>query len=248
MKLNIALRLWEQKNSLTNPITFDNIDSNKILQHFYIEHKLNNLKTDILYTYCLLFKNDIPFIPLRNALEVNMELREKGIILQYFKSDFCFFSHKEYAKLIYDSFAYIDNGISAEKKASLILNYIFMFDTSENRLDLIYLVTKFYYSDDKEAIPFLLNDHNVAKHLSGDLCKANLINYQINTILNIVFEFTAEISESHLTRYFQSFLLYFKTNKLNLFIYEHYMAYTRLLQISNELRNELPLNDISVVL
>jgi hypothetical protein len=50
----------------------------------------------------LLFKNDIPFIPIKSAYDENLMLREKGIILQYFQSDFCFFPHKEYAQLIFD--------------------------------------------------------------------------------------------------------------------------------------------------
>jgi hypothetical protein len=53
LKLNIALRMWEQKNSLSNPITFDEIDSNKILHQFFSEHKLDKIKSDALYTYCL---------------------------------------------------------------------------------------------------------------------------------------------------------------------------------------------------
>ncbi len=248
LKLNIGLRMWEQKNSPTNQLAFDKIDSNKILQQFYEEHKLHYLKNDALYTYCLLFKNDIPFIPLRVAYEQNKELREKGIVLQYFKSDFCFFPHKEYAQLIYDSFVYMDNGIQNEKKVSLILNYLNTFDINENKLDLIYILSRLFYSGDRDIVPFLLNEDNISKLVKTDLNNTDIKFYHVNTILNIIFQLSENIKKGLLVNYFDIFISFFKNKKLNLFIYEHYMAYTRLLQISNEVSKVLLSNEISFVL
>ncbi len=247
LKLNIALRMWELKNSKSDPLTFDTIDSNKILQQFYEEHNLHSIKNDILYTYCLLFKNDVPFITMRSAVEENKELKEKGIVLQYFKSDFCFFPHKEYAHLIYDSFVYIDNGIEQEKKTKLILNYIHNFDTYENNLDLILLLNKFYYSDDKEIVADLLNDKKVKELLTKQLNFFHVRNYGVTSILNIVFQQSENISKDHLLDFFDSFILFFKSKKLYLFIYEHYMIYTRLLQLSNLLNIEIYKAEICVI-
>src|SRR5690606_3003365 len=136
LKLNIALKTWELKNSKNLTISFDEINSDRILDQFYEIHKLEEIKSDALYTYSLLYKNDIPFTLLRNTRKENTLLREKGVILQYFQSDFCFFPHKEYAQIIFDAFNYNDNGISSAKKVSLILNYIDCFDTTENKIGL----------------------------------------------------------------------------------------------------------------
>ncbi|OFX18239.1 MAG: hypothetical protein A2033_19195 [Bacteroidetes bacterium GWA2_31_9] len=248
LKLNIALRMWEQKNSQSNPIAFDEIDSKKILQYFFEEHNLNKVKSDVLYTYCLLYKNDIPFIPIRSAYEENILLRKKGIILQYYKSDFFFFPHKEYAQLIYDSFNYIDNGISNDKKLSLALNYIHNFDTDENKLGLKFIITKLHYSDDKEILGQILNNEKVADLLRNEIKDSEIKFSQVITTLNILFLHSEKIEKERLSEYYDTYLTFFKTNKLSLFLEEHYLAFTRLIQISNLLDIELKEEFIAVVL
>ena len=248
LKLNIALRMWEQKNSHSAPLTFDKIDSKKILQQFFSEHKLNLLKSDALLTYCLLFKNDIAFVPLRNAYEENSLLREKGIILQYFKSDFCFFSHKEYARLIFDSYDYIENGISIDKKIALIKNYIQNFDYDENNIGLIFLLAKFQNSEEKEIIGNLLNDEKVKQVLLNELSSQEIKPYLAITTLNIIFLHSEKVEYVYLKEYYEFFLTFFKSNKLSLYIEKHYLAYTRLLQLSNILNIELNENTILVLL
>jgi len=246
LKLNIALRFWENKNNSEYPIYLDSIDTNKILEHFYDEHNLHSLKSDALYTYCLLYKNDVSFIPIRNAYSENKELKEKGIVLKYYRSDFCFLPHKEYAQLIYDSFVYIDAGISIEKKANLILNYLRTFDTKENTLDLLYLLTKFYYSTDNDIIPYLLEDESTSKLIINAFTDSKNEFYQVNRIITIIHNFSNSISNIKLADYFNSILKYLKSKKLHLFIYEQYMTYTKLLQISDEVSQEFHIEDISI--
>ena len=248
LKLNIALRLWELKNSQPNPINFDEIDSNKILEQFFNEHNLSEIKSDSLYTYCLLFKNDIPFIPSKGAYKENLLLREKGIILQYFQSDFCFFPHKEYAQLIFDAFNYIENGISTTKKISLIQIYIHNFDITENKIGLRFIVSKLHYSVDKEILGKLFNDEKTALLLQKEIEDSETTISQVITLLNILFVNSEIISKERLKSFYKVFLNYFNKNKLSLFLEDHYLAYTRMLQICNQLNIEFKDEFVSIVL
>jgi adenylate kinase family enzyme len=248
LKLNIALRMWELKNSQTNPITFDEIDSNKILEQFFAEHQLGKIKSDALYTYCLLFKNDIPFIPLKGSYDENSLLREKGIVLQYFKSDFCFFPHKEYAQLIFDAFNYIDNGISSAKKLSLILNYINCFDTTENKIGLQFILSKFHYSEDKEILGEILNEEKVFLLLQNEITDSETTVLQVIATLNILFTHSEKMAKEQLEKYYNTFLTFFHNHKLSLFLEDHYLAYSRLIQISNWLNVELKDEFVTIVL
>ena len=248
LKLNIALRMWELKNSQAIPLTFDEIDSNKILEQFFAEHNLSEIKSDALYTYCLLFKNDIPFIPSKGAYKENLLLREKGIILQYFRSDFCFFPHKEYAQLIFDAFNYIENGISSARKVSLIQNYIHNFDTTENKIGFRFILSKLHYSEDKEIIGELLNDGITSSILKKEIGDADTTISQVIASLNILFIHSDKISKERLEEFYKSFLTFFSKNKLSLFLEDHYLAYTRLLQISNQLNKELKDEFVTIVL
>lgn len=248
LKLNIALRMWELKNSQTNPITFDEIDSNKILKQFFEEHQLGKIKSDALYTYCLLFKNDIPFIPLKGAYEENSLLREKGIVLQYFQSEYCFFPHKEYAQLIFDAFNHIENGITPAKKLSLIQNYINCFDTRENKIGLRFILSKLHYSDDKEILGDLLNDEKTSLLLQNEITDSETKVSQVIATLNILFIHSEKMAKEQLETYYNVFLAFFHKHKLSLFLEDHYLAYTRLLQISNQLGVTLKDEFITVVL
>lgn len=248
LKLNIALRMWELKNSDENPITFDQIDSNKILKQFFDEHNLGKIKSDALFTYCLLFKNDIPFIPIRSAYDENLMLREKGIILQYFQSDFCFFPHKEYAQIIFDSFNYIENAFSSDKIFSLLQNYIYNFDITENEIGLRFILSKLHYSSDTEILGQLLNDGKVADLLQNEIKDPEIKFSQVITTLDIIFIHSDKIDKLRLGEYYDTYLSYFKSHKLSLFIEQHYLAFTRLIQISNILNIELKEEDVAVVL
>lgn len=244
LKLNIALRYWERQNSEDKPIKFDSIESNRILNEFYNEHNLGDFKNDFTYTYCLLYKNDIAFVPFRNDRDF-VKLREKGIILQFFNSDFCYFPNKEYAQLIFDAFQYIDYGIDESTKAKLVLKYIKSFDTTVNQLNIYFILTKFYMSDDKKTLPFLLSDKNIAQYLAKEISTFNTI--QLCILVNILFDSSESIEEEFLIAYYNLLIESFKTTKLSLYIYEQYFAFSRLLQISNQIGNILDVKSISNV-
>ena len=248
LKLNIALKTWELKNSKNLTISFDEINSDRILDQFYEIHKLEEIKSDALYTYSLLYKNDIPFTLLRNTRKENTLLREKGVILQYFQSDFCFFPHKEYAQIIFDAFNYNDNGISSAKKVSLILNYIDCFDTTENKIGLQFILSKLHFSEDKEILGDLLNDEKVTLLLKGEIGDSETKVSQVISTLNILFIHSEKMAKEQLETYYNAFLAFFHKQKLSLFLEDHYLAYTRLLQISNQLGVKLKDGFITIVL
>ncbi len=218
------------------------------MEQFFAEHQLAKIKSDALYTYCLLFKNDIPFIPLKGAYEENSFLREKGIILQYFKSDFCFFPHKEYAQLVFDAFNHIENGITPAKKLSLILNYINCFDTRENKIGLRFILSKLHYSDDKEILGDLFNDEKTSLLLQNEIADFETKVSQVIATLNILFIHSEKMAKEQLETYYNAFLVFFHKHKLSLFLEDHYLAYTRLLQISNQLGVTLKDEFITIVL
>lgn len=248
LKLNIALKTWELKNSKNLTISFDEINSDRILDQFYEIHKLEEIKSDALYTYSLLYKNDIPFTLLRNTRKENSLLREKGVILQYFQSDFCFFPHKEYAQIIFDAFNYNDNGISSAKKVSLILNYIDCFDTTENKIGLRFILSKLHFSEDKEILGDLLNDEKVTLLLKGEIGDSETKVSQVISTLNILFIHSEKMAKEQLETYYNAFLAFFHKQKLSLFLEDHYLTYTRLLQISNQLGVKLKDEFITIVL
>jgi len=245
LKLNIALRYWEKINSVENPIKFDSIVSSRILQEFYAEQKLSSFHNDLTYTYCLLYKNDIAFIPFRDDDTIDL-LKEKGVILQFYKSDFCYFQHKEYAQLIFDAFEYREYGKTEDNKAALIIKYINAFDIAENQLNIYFILTKFYKSaTDKYIVPYLLSYAKVANYLINEISDFNII--QACILANILFDFSESISAEYLKQYYNSLINYFSSTKLNLYIFEQYFAYSRLLQISNQLGIKLEDNKISNV-
>lgn len=248
LKLNIALKTWELKNSKNSPISFDEINSDRILDQFYEIHKLEEIKSDALYTYSLLFKNDIPFTLLRNTRKENALLREKGVILQYFQSDFCFFPHKEYAQIIFDAFNYNDNGISSAKRVSLILNYIDCFDTSENKIGLRFILSKLHYSDDKDILGEILNEEKVLLLLQNEISDSVTTVAQVIATVNILFTHLEKIAKERLEKYYKTFLTFFHNHKLSLFLEDYYLAYSRLLQISNWLKVELNDEFVTIVL
>src|SRR5690606_2511561 len=206
------------------------------------------IKSDALYTYSLLYKNDIPFTLLRNTRKENTLLREKGVILQYFQSDFCFFPHKEYAEIIFDAFNYNDNGISSAKKVSLILNYIDCFDTTENKIGLRFILSKLHFSEDKEILGNLLNDEKVTLLLKGEIGDSETKVSQVISTLNILFIHSEKMAKEQLETYYNAFLVFFHKQKLSLFLEDHYLAYTRLVQISNQLGVKLKDEFITIVL
>ena len=124
----------------------DEIDSPKILQYFYLNAEIEKVKKDELFFYTFLYKNDISFIPLVRLISYNEGLKEKGILLQYPNSDYCYFPHKDYAKLIFDSLMEINKSNPPDLRV-FFEEYIQFFNQAENELYLYSILTKLYFSN-----------------------------------------------------------------------------------------------------
>lgn len=250
LKLNIALRVWEKKNKILNNLTFDKINHNIILQNFYEEHKLNEVESDSLYTYCLLYKNDIPFILLKGQKSIDEKLKEKGIILKYSSSDYHYFPHKEYAKLLFDSISYINEDIDLEKKLELIINYISKFNRQEYSLNIHLLLNKFFnseISEETEIVKHILENEKIEQILIESF-STNIKEFEVNSLITILFKLCTRVNKIKLSKYYNLILSYLNRNKLNLFLFQDYMNYSNLLQISELLSIELPYEKIINVL
>ncbi|WP_139259899.1 hypothetical protein [Flavobacterium xinjiangense] len=250
LKLNIALRVWEKRNKISNNITFDKINQNSILENFYDEHKLNEFKSDSLYTYSLLYKNDIPFILLKGQKEINDKLKEKGIILKYSSSDYHYFPHKEYAKLIFDSFSQVNNDIDLAKKSELIINYITKFNRQEYSLNIHLLLNKFFSSEISEETGIVIKilENEKIEQIIIESFSSNIKEFEVNSLISILFKICTQIDNLKLLKFYNLIITYLNRNKLNLFLYQDYMNYSNLIQISELISIELPFEKITNVL
>lgn len=248
LKLNIALKIWEKKNSNSNNITFDKINQNSILESFYEEHNLNEFESDSLYTYCLLYKNDIPFILLKGKLqnEINNKLKEKGVILKFSSSDYHYFPHKEYAKLIFDSISFVNLDIDLDKKSELIINYITKFDKQEYTLNIHLLLNKFFNSEIVEERGIIINilENEKTEQIIIESFLSNIKEFEVNFLLTILFKICTEIDKLKVLKYYNLIITYLNRNKLHLFLFQDYMNYSNLIQISELLSIELPFDKI----
>lgn len=250
LKLNIALRVWEKKNKISNNLTFDKINQNIILQNFYEEHKLNDVESDSLYTYCLLYKNDIPFVLLKGQKSIDEKLKEKGIILKYSSSDYHYFPHKEYAKLIFDSISYVNEDIDVVKKSELIINYISKFNRQEYLLNIHLLLNKFFnseISEETEIVKSILENEKIEQIIIESF-STNIKEFEVNSLITILFKLCTRVDKIKLSKYYNLILSYINRNKLNLFLFQDYMNYSNLIQISELLSIELPFEKIVNVL
>lgn len=250
LKLNIALRVWEKKNRKSNNIKFDNINQDIILEYFYDEHKLNEIESDSLYTYCLLYKNDIPFVLLKGQKKIDDKLKEKGIILKYSSSDYHYFPHKEYAKLIFDSISFVNEDIDVAKKSELIINYITKFNRQEYSLNIHLLLNKFFNSEVLEEIDIVKNilENEKTEQIIRESFSKKIKEFEINSLITILFKLCNRIDKIKLSRYYNLIISYLNRNKLNLFLFQDYMNYSNLIQISELLSIELPFEKIINVL
>lgn len=250
LKLNIALRVWEKKNRKSNNIKFDNINQDIILEYFYDEHKLNEIESDSLYTYCLLYKNDIPFILLKGQKKIDDKLKEKGIILKYYSSDYHYFPHKEYAKLIFDSVSFVNEDIDIAKKSELIINYISKFNRQEYSLNIHLLLNKFFNSEVLEEIDIVKNilENEKVEQIIIESFSTKIKEFEIDSLITILFKLCNRIDKIKLSKYYNLIILHLNRNKLNLFLFQDYMNYSNLLQISESLSIEFPYEKIINVL
>ena len=202
LKLNIALRVWENKNKKSNNITFDKINNDSILERFYKEHNLIEVESDSLNTYCLLFKNDIPFILLKGQKKIDDKLKEKGIILKYSSSDYHYFPHKEYAKLIFDSISYVNENIDLEKKSELIINYISKFNRQEYSLNIHLLLNKFFnseISEETEIVKHILENEKIEQILIESF-STNIKEFEVNSLITILFKLCTRVNKIKLSK------------------------------------------------
>jgi hypothetical protein len=246
LKLNIALRVWEKKNRKSNNITFDKINQNIILQNFYEEHNLNEVESDSLSTYSLLYKNDIPFILLKGQKNINEKLKEKGIILKYSSSHYHYFPHKEYAKLIFDSITYVNENIDLAKKSELIINYISKFNRQEYSLNIHLLLNKFFTSEileETEIVISILKNEKIEQIIIESF-STNIKEFEVKSLITILFKLCTRIDKIKLSKYYNLIITYLNRNKLNLFLFQDYMNYSNLIQISETLSIELPFEKI----
>src|SRR5690606_14569488 len=135
-----------------------------------------------------------------------------------------------------------------EKKVELIIDYIHRFDLNENELQLNYLLMKFHFSDDNDIIDYLLADESFKNKLISEINDSGSKFSLIIRILDILFLHSKDLDKKILRDYYDSFIAYFRSNKLSLYIEKHYLAYSRLIQLSDFLKVELNDNLISVVL
>ena len=250
LKLNIALKIWENKNKKLNNITFDKIKNDSILESFYDEHNLIEVESDSLNTYCLLFKNDIPFILLKGQKKIDDKLKEKGIILKYSSSDYHYFPHKEYAKLIFDSISYVNENIDLEKKSELIINYISKFNRQEYSLNIHLLLNKFFNSETLEETEIVISilENEKIEQIIIESFSINIKEFEVNSLITILFKLCTRIDKIKLSKYYNLIITYLNRNKLNLFLFQDYMNYSNLIQISESLSIELPFEKIINVL
>lgn len=250
LKLNIALRVWEKKNRKSNNIKFDNINQDIILEYFYDEHKLNEIESDSLYTYCLLYKNDIPFILLKGQKKIDDKLKEKGIILKYSSSDYHYFPHKEYAKLIFDSVSFVNEDIDIAKKSELIINYISKFNRQEYSLNIHLLLNKFFNSEVLEEIDIVKNilENEKVEQIIIESFSRKIKEFEIDSLITILFKLCDRIDKIKLSKYYNLIISHLNRNKLNLFLFQDYMNYSNLLQISESLSIEFPFEKIINIL
>jgi hypothetical protein len=247
LKLNIALKVWESKNNQKNELKLDEIDSPKILQYFYLNAEIEKVKKDELFFYTFLYKNDISFIPLVRLISYNEELKEKGILLQYPNSDYCYFPHKDYAKLIFDSLMEINKSNPPDLRV-FFEEYIQFFNQAENELYLYSILTKLYFSNlnlEKLILKYLINQDFVCNHFKNNRLEYF---YQNQNLLKIVFEFRSEIDDEILRTYYNIIYDFFKKEKLNLYLKNDFIIFNYLKTISNDLNIHFSDIEICIVL
>lgn len=247
LKLNIALKFWESKNNQKCELKLDEIDTPKILQYFYLNAEIEKIKKDELFFYTFLYKNDISFVPLVRLITYNEELKEKGILLQYTNSDYCFFPHKDYAKLIFDSLMEIEKSNPPDLRV-FFKEYIQFFNQAENELYLYSILTKLYFSNlnlEKGIVKYLINQDFVYNHFKNNRLEYF---YQNLNILKIVFDFRTEIDDEILEKYYNLIYDFFKKEKLNLYLKNDFIIFNYLKTISNDLNIHFSDSEICIVL
>src|SRR5690606_30137908 len=175
LKLNIALETWISSTKKGNSLIFDQVNNDRIYEHFYKHHGLKQFDEELLFLYSYLFSYDISFLRMKSKNEEFGKLKEKGIVLNYSTSDYYYFPHKDYAYLINQTLIK-EKGLGTENLIELLNKYIDNYRT-ESELNITELIVKLSVSEQYEVTRQLLNNAKVL-NLFSDKFKSNIRPYE----------------------------------------------------------------------
>jgi hypothetical protein len=236
LKLNIALETWISSTKKGSSLKFDQVNNDRIYEHFYKHHGLKQFDEELLFLYSYLFSYDISFLRMKFKNEEFGKLKEKGIVLNYSTSDYYYFPHKDYAYLINQTLIK-EKGLSTDHLIELLHKYIDNYRT-ESELNITELFVKLSVSEQFEVTRQLLNNAKVLD-LFSDKFKRNIRPYEVFQLQKIFFQSFDYLNSENQILYYNLFIEYYLKSKLELYIYKDYSVYSNLLQIANQLKLEL---------
>lgn len=236
LKLNIALETWISSTKKGSSLKFDQVNNDRIYEHFYKHHGLKQFDEELLFLYSYLFSYDISFLRMKFKNEEFGKLKEKGIVLNYSTSDYYYFPHKDYAYLINQTLIK-EKGLGTDHLIELLHNYIDNYRT-ESELNITELIVKLSVSEQFEVTRQLLNNAKVLD-LFSDKFKSNIRPYEVFQLQKIFFQSFDYLNIENQILYYNLFIEYYLKSKLELYIYKDYSVYSNLLQIANQLKLEL---------
>jgi len=236
LKLNIALETWVSSTKKGSNLKFDQVNNDRIYEHFYKHHGLKQFDEELLFLYSFLFSHDISFLKIRFKNEEFGKLKEKGIVLNYTTSDYYYFPHKDYANLIHQTLIK-EKGLSLEYLIKLLTNYIDNYRT-ESELNITEIIIKLSVSKQFEIVKEILNNEKVLELFSNKF-KSNIRTYEVFELQQIFFQSFDYLNKVNQLFYYNLFIEYYSISRLELYIYKDYSVYSNLLQIANQLNLEL---------
>lgn len=236
LKLNIALETWISSTKKGNALKFDQVNNDRIYEYFYQQHRLKEFDEELLFLYSFLFSLDISFLRVKNKPDEFKKLKEKGIILSYSTSDYYYFPHKDYAFLIHQTLIK-EKDLGTTFLVELLKNYIDNYRT-ETELNITELIVKLIFSEQLEIARELLNYPKVLELLSVKL-QTNIRSYEAYQLQKIYFQSFDYLNSENQLLYYNLFIKYYSTHKLELYVYKDYSVYSNLLQVANQLNKEL---------
>lgn len=236
LKLNIALETWIASIKKGGNLKLEQVNNERIYEHFYKHHGLKELDEEILFLYSYLFSYDISFLKIRFKNEEFGKLKEKGIVLNYTTSDYYYFPHKDYANLIYHTLKN-EKCLSTEYLIKLITNYINNYRT-ESELNITELIIKLSFSGQFEIVRAILNEGKTIDLFSKKL-NGYVRNYEVYELQKAFFNSFEFLNNKSQVIYYNLFIDYYAKNKLELYILNDYSVYSNLLQIANQLNIKL---------
>lgn len=236
LKLNIAIETWISSTKKGSSLKFDQVNNDRIYEHFYKHHCLKEFDESLLFLYSFLFSHDISFLRIKFKNDEFGKLKEKGIVLNYSTSDYYYFPHKDYAYLIHQTLVK-EKGLSTDLLIDLLNNYVHNYRT-ESELNITELIVKLFISEQFEITRQLLNDVKVLE-LFSDKFKSNIRPYEVFQLQKIFFHSFDYLNSENQLFYYNLFIKHYYRSKLELYIYKDYSVYSNLLQIANQLNLEL---------